>query len=128
MAPATTGSRAAAAGTSWSAAMATTNCCGGNLGDLMVGGAGADRLVGGSGNDILIAGLLADGSNNEDDNYTTSLPSSMPGMIPPPLKALDDGAVDRLTGGGGYDTFYYNFAGGGVLDIVTDNAEGRFDI
>ena len=41
---------------------------------------------------------------------------------------LDDGAVDKLTGGGGTDTFYYNFAGGGVLDVVTDNWETRIDI
>ena len=101
---------------------------GGNGGDLLIGGFGADRIVGGNSDDILIGGLLADSANNEDDNYDDLVSVLNAGQIPPPLKALDDGAVDRLTGAAGLDVFYYNYAGGGVLDIVTDNWEIRFDI
>jgi PKD domain/RTX calcium-binding nonapeptide repeat (4 copies) len=100
----------------------------GNLGDLMVGGGGADRLVGGNGNDLLVAGLLLDGDNNEDDRYDDLVAILAAGAISGPLHAGDDGAVDKLTGGGGTDTFYYNFEGGGVPDIVTDSWELRFDV
>ena len=99
----------------------------GNLGDLMVGGAGSDRLVGGNGNDILVSALLVDGLNKEDDGYTDLVDILNTGFIPPPLHVMDDGVVDKLTGGGGTDTFYYNLAGG-VLDVVTDNVEIWFDI
>ena len=78
----------------------------GNLGDLMVGGAGADRLVGGNGNDFLISALLVDGANNEDDGYTDLVNILTTGAIPAPLHVVDDGAVDKLTGGGGTDTAY----------------------
>ncbi len=101
---------------------------GGNGGDLLVGGAGADRLIGGNGADIIIAGTLVDSSNNEDDNYDDLVSVLEAGMIPSPLSAADDGAVDKITGGGGSDTFYYNFAGGGVLDILTGGWDRRFDI
>ena len=100
---------------------------GGNGGDLLIGGAGADRIVGGNSNDILVAAVLVDGANNEDDGYTDLVNILNTGFIPPPLHVMDDGAVDRLTGAAGTDLFYYNFAGG-VLDIVTDKWEIRFDI
>jgi Ca2+-binding RTX toxin-like protein len=100
----------------------------GNLGDLMIGGAGADRLVGGNKNDILVAGILVDGADAEDDQYDDLVAILNAGTIPAPLHVADDGAVDRLTGSSGIDTFYYNFAGGGVLDIVTDTVEIGSDI
>src|SRR5207249_1702058 len=100
----------------------------GNLGDLMVGGAGADRLVGGNGNDFLISALLVDGANNEDDGYTDLVNILTTGAIPAPLHVVDDGAVDKLTGGGGTDTAYYNFEGAGVLDIDTGGLEIKIDI
>jgi Ca2+-binding RTX toxin-like protein len=101
---------------------------GGNQGDLMIGGTGADRLVGGNGTDILVAGILADSADDEDDNYDDLVTVLTAGVIPAPLKAMDDGAVDKLTGGGESDTFYYNFVGGGILDILTGGWEHRFDI
>jgi hypothetical protein len=100
----------------------------GNLGDLLVGGAGADRLVGGNGNDLLVSALLVDGLNNEDDGYTDLVTILTTGSIPAPLHVLDDGVVDKLTGGGGTDTAYYNFTGVGVLDIATDGLEIGIDI
>jgi len=100
----------------------------GNLGDLLVGGAGADRLVAGSGNDLVVAGLLLDGDHSEDDRYDDLVAIRAAGAIAGPLHAGDDGAVDKLTGGGGTDTFYYNLEGGGAPDIVTDWWEIRFDV
>jgi Ca2+-binding RTX toxin-like protein len=41
---------------------------------------------------------------------------------------MDDGAVDKLTGGAGNDWLYYNYQGGGIIDILTDNWEHRFDL
>jgi hypothetical protein len=100
----------------------------GNLGDVLIGGAGADRLIGGNGNDLLVSALLVDGSNNEDDGYNDLVTILNTGAISAPLHVMDDGAVDKLTGGGGTDTAYYNFTGGGVLDIATDKPEFAFDI
>ena len=92
----------------------------GNLGDLLVGGAGADRLNGGNGDDIFIADILEDGTNTEDDGYTDLVNILNSGLIPAPLHVQDDGTVDKLTGGGGANKFYYHYLGGVFLDIVTD--------
>ncbi|MBO0699415.1 MAG: hypothetical protein J2P46_13550, partial [Zavarzinella sp.] len=100
----------------------------GNLGDLMVGGAGADRIVGGNNNDLLVAGLLEDASNTEDDRYDDLVAILHAGTIAAPFHVADDGAVDRLTGSAGIDSFYGNFSGTGVLDIITDSGDVVFDI
>jgi Ca2+-binding RTX toxin-like protein len=100
----------------------------GNFGDLMVGGDGADRIVGGNGNDILVAGILVDEFDNEDDQYDDLVSILNAGTIPPPLHVLDDGEVDKLTGGAGMDTYYGNFSGTGVLDIITDTGGIRIDV
>jgi hypothetical protein len=100
----------------------------GKAGDLLVGGLGSDHIVGGNGNDILVAGTIVDGANVEDDQYVDLVGILSAGQITLPFKALDDGAVDRLTGAAGIDTAYYNFQGGGIQDIFTDKAENAFDI
>jgi hypothetical protein len=84
--------------------------------------------VGGNGDDIIVGGLLGDAANAEDDNYTDLVTVLNTGFIPAPLHAMDDGAVDKLTGGAGNDWLYYNYQGGGIIDILTDNWEHRFDL
>jgi Ca2+-binding RTX toxin-like protein len=100
----------------------------GNLGDLMVGGAGADRIVGGNNNDLLVAGILTDASNTEDDKYDDLVAILSAGGISAPYHVADDGAVDRLTGSAGTDSFYGNFFGLGVLDVITDRTDDVFDL
>jgi Ca2+-binding RTX toxin-like protein len=100
----------------------------GRLGDLLVGGTGSDRIVGGSGDDLMVAGTIVDMTNIEDDRYFDLVGILTAGRINLPFRAMDDNAVDRLTGAAGVDVAYYNILGAGAKDVFTDKAEFAFDI
>lgn len=111
------------------------NASGSNVGNVLVGGAGVDRLIAGSGGDILIGGttslddnaaalaaVLAEWSRTDID-YSTRVAHLRNGGGLNGSYLLDtstvhnDGAVNKLNGGGGLDWFF-----AGMMDVIFNKA------
>lgn len=106
---------------------------GSNGRDVMIGGAGSDRLIGQNGNDLLFGGLFLPEETSQTARVSAlkglaatwysapSLAEAITELTPylmPRIK--DDGAADRLTGGGGEDWYLALLTGPeGVSDVVT---------
>jgi extracellular elastinolytic metalloproteinase len=113
---------------------------GGAARDILIGGFGADRMDGGGGDDLLVGGSTAHDDNlqalfslmaewNSTRDYATRV-ANLRGTGSGPrangnyfldlATVFDDGAVDRLTGAGGFDWFFP-----GLNDVLVDRQSGE---
>jgi Ca2+-binding RTX toxin-like protein len=125
---------------------------GGNGRDLLIGGLGANRIVGGGADDILIGGKTTFDANeaalfgvmsewNSSRSYTsrianlrgtgtgTDFANRLNGNFflttdGPSATVLDDGAVDVISGSGGFDWYLIN-SDGNNIDTITDLTAGE---
>ncbi len=128
---------------------------GGNGRDLLIGGLGADRIVGGGADDLLIAGRTTFDNNDlalngilAEWNSSRSFVSRVANLRGtgngvdfdnrlngnyflqtegPSATVLDDGAVDVVSGTGGFDWYFANLDGSNIDKITDLTAMERVD-
>jgi Ca2+-binding RTX toxin-like protein len=106
---------------------------GGSGRSLLIGGRGNDTIIGGAADDIVIGGYTTYGSAwheaalmsflaewQSTDDYATRINVLRSGYRALAPTIVDDGSIDRLTGGAGLDWFF-----AGVHDTLTDSQAGE---